>query len=134
MRKQTVWMLVAVLCLAALMGVACGSKAAPKPTVVNVKLTDFKVEMDKTDIPAGPVQFMITNSGTITHELVLERAGAVDAPFESNGKGSEAEDIKVGTTSTLEWTIDEPGQYQLACHVPGHFEAGMVQAFTVSKP
>ena len=39
---------------------------------------------------------------------------------------SEIEDIGPGEMKTLTWTFAEPGRYQFACHLPGHYEAGMV--------
>ena len=59
---------------------------------------------------------IITNEGAITHEFVLEFAGAHDEPFEKEGKVSEAEDIEPGTSTSLEWMIDKPGEYQVACY------------------
>ena len=104
---------------------------APKgPTVIHVTLTEFKVTIDRTSVPAGPVTFEITNNGAIEHELVLEAAGSHDEPFELNGVESEKEAIQPGTTVSFDWTL-EPGEYQLSCYVPGHFEAGMHTTFTV---
>jgi len=100
------------------------------PTVIHVTLSEFKVEMDKTSVPAGPVTFEIENAGAIVHELVLEASGGHDEPFEAGGVESEVEDIQPGSTVSFEWTL-EPGEYQLACYVPDHFEAGMHIAFTV---
>lgn len=135
MRKQTIVSLIVILSIAALSLVACGPKG---PTEVHIKLSEFKVEMDKTSIPAGPVKFIIDNVGKEKHELVLEPAGTNDEPLEVNGKASEAEDIEPGKSVTLEWTIDEAGQYQLACHVvennEDHFATGMVTIFTVTAP
>jgi uncharacterized cupredoxin-like copper-binding protein len=65
--------------------------------------------------------------------VVLEKAGAVDQPFEMNGKETEIEDIASGQTKSATWTITQPGEYQLACHLPGHFEAAMVERFTVTS-
>lgn len=109
---------------------ACGPKAPAGPTVVKVTLTEFKITMDQTTLPAGPITFEITNNGAIDHEVVIEPAGANDEPFSLNGVESEKEDIHPGDTVTLDWTL-EPGDYQLSCHVPGHFEAGMYTTFTV---
>jgi uncharacterized cupredoxin-like copper-binding protein len=137
MRKQSAILLVVILTGAALSLAACGGKPSG-PTEVHVKLTEFKVEMDKTSIPAGPVKFLIDNAGALKHELVLEPAGVDDQPFEANGKASEAEGIEAGKSATLEWTIDKPGQYQLACHVKennvDHYATGMVTTFTVTPP
>lgn len=135
MRKQSTVLFIVILVMAALSVAACGPKS---PTEVHVKLSEFKVEMDKTSIPAGPVKFIIDNVGALEHEVVLEPAGVDDQPFEANGKESEAEEIEPGKSATLEWTIDEAGQYQLACHVnknnADHYAAGMVTTFTVTKP
>ena len=108
--------------------VACSGQSGP--TVVHVTLSEFKVEVDKASVPAGPITFEINNAGAIEHEFVVEPAGAHDEPFEANGVESEVEDIEAGATASLEWTL-EPGEYQLACYVGGHFEAGMFTPFTV---
>jgi uncharacterized cupredoxin-like copper-binding protein len=133
MRKRTILLMMAILSLAALSLAACSSPTPAGPTEVHVKLSEFKIEMDKTSIPAGPVKFLVENDGTVVHEMVLEDVGAVDKPFDSNGQESEAPDIDPGKSATLDWTL-EPGQYQLGCHVPGHYEAGMVTTFTVTAP
>ncbi len=128
--SKTRWIsLAGLLVVAALTLTACGAQG---PTVVHVRLSEFKVEMDKASIPAGPVKFVIENAGLVVHELVLEPGGAHDEPFELNGKESEAEDIEVGKTVDLEWTIDSPGEYQLSCYTVGHFEQGMTTTFTVT--
>jgi uncharacterized cupredoxin-like copper-binding protein len=117
------------LALVAVALAACGAKG---PTTVEVHLTEYTVEMSKTSIPAGAVKFNITNDGSIVHELVIEPAGSVDHPMEANNMESEVEDIQPGQMVTLEWTLDTPGQYQLSCHLPGHFENGMVTSFEVT--
>ena len=109
-----------------------GLASAQAPETVKVTITEWKVELSTDTVPAGvPVRFTITNTGNVTHEVVLERAGAVDEPIAFAGHEQEAEDIAPGTTRTVEWTIPEAGKYQLACHVPGHFEAGMKGRITV---
>ncbi|MCB0214457.1 MAG: cupredoxin domain-containing protein [Anaerolineae bacterium] len=137
MRKQSIFLLLVLLSLVALSLAACGGgQAASGPTEVHVKMSDFKFEMDKTSIPAGPMKFIFENAGTEKHEAVLEPAGANDEPFEVNGKESEVEDVMPGETATLEWTIDQPGQYQLGCHInennEDHYALGMVQTFSVT--
>lgn len=106
-------------------------------TVVKVTLTGYKIEMSRTTVPAGtPVRFEVTNKDGIVHEFVVERAGQVDAPLsrEVGGKKveSEIEDIAPGKTETLEWSFTQPGAYWAACHIAGHFEAGMKIDFTVT--
>ena len=105
---------------------------APKPVAITVTLADFTITMSQTTVPVNsPITFTATNTGTVKHELVLEARGANDSPFEANGTASEVEDIDPGETVTLEWTLTEPGEYELACFEPGHYEQGMVTYFTV---
>lgn len=139
MRKTLIVPLMLILSLAALLLAACSGKSSASPTQrpateVHVKLTEFKIELDKTSVPAGLVKYVIVNEGTILHEVVVEPAGAIDQPLEANGKEAEAEDIEAGQSVTLEWTLDTPGEYQLGCHIPGHYEAGMVATFNVTAP
>lgn len=104
-------------------------------TEVHVTLSEFEVAMSDQRLPAGvPVSFVILNNGKIEHELVFEHAGAVDEPIEANGQELEAEKIQPGETRTVEWTIPAGGDYQFACHVPGHFEAGMKALFSAAAP
>ena len=137
MRKSSGILIAAALLLASPALAACASKPAG-PTEVHVRLTEFTVEVDKTSLPAGPVRFLIDNAGKEVHEVVLEPAGVNDQPFELNGKASEAEDIQPGQSAVLEWTIDTPGNYQLACHInennEDHYANGMVTTFTVTAP
>jgi uncharacterized cupredoxin-like copper-binding protein len=137
MRTQLMALRTVILSLVVLSLAACGgSQAAGGPTEVHIKMSEFKFEMDKTSIPAGPVKFIFENAGKEKHEGVLELAGADDKPFEANGKTSEVENVMPGQTATLEWTIDKPGQYQLGCHIKenneDHYASGMVTPFTVT--
>jgi uncharacterized cupredoxin-like copper-binding protein len=92
---------------------------------------DFYVRPQRTTFQVGqPYVFSVGNEGTEVHELVIEPAGADDAPLEAEVNGqereSELEDLAPGETAELEWTFTEPGRYQFSCHIPGHIEAGMV--------
>jgi predicted lipoprotein with Yx(FWY)xxD motif len=99
---------------------------------VAVELGEFYVKASTVTLQAGQeYTFVVTNAGVLIHELVIEPAGAVDEPFEKGDMESEIEDIEPGETDTLTWTFDEPGTYQLSCHIPGHFESGMVVEITV---
>jgi uncharacterized cupredoxin-like copper-binding protein len=116
---------------------ACTSKPAG-PTVVQVKLNEYSIVLDQSSIPAGPVSFEIENVGTEDHEVVLEPAGANDEPFDMDGTESEAEDIHPGDKTTFEWTLDQPGEYQLSCYIinegdtESHAMKGMITTFTVT--
>lgn len=102
-----------------------------EPVCVGVLVEEFAVQPERTTFHVNqPYIFAVGNAGKLPHEFVIEPFGANDAPLEVeiNGKKqeSEAEDIAPGETKELAWTFTEPGSYQFSCHVPDHFEAGMV--------
>ena len=101
-------------------------------TEVHVKLTEFKVELDRTSAPLGAVKFIIDNAGQKDHELLVETVEGADKPFAANGKEAEVADLKVGQSATLEWTFDKTGTFLLSCHVGKHFERGMKIEFTIT--
>jgi uncharacterized cupredoxin-like copper-binding protein len=114
------------------------AKAATDMFVVKVTLKEWRVEASPASVPAGvPVRFEITNMGVLQHEVVLEEKGAVDEALEADLGGeepleAEAERIDPGTSRTMIWTFSDAGAFQLACHIAGHFEAGMVTLLDVT--
>jgi uncharacterized cupredoxin-like copper-binding protein len=99
---------------------------------IHVELWEFAISADRMTVPAGQeITIVAMNSGSMVHELVIEPAGANDEPLEKDDVESEIEDIQPGSTAEMTWTFDEPGAYQFACHIPGHYELGMVLEFTV---
>lgn len=112
--------------------VQASATAQTRPVTVKVVLRDFTISMSSRQLPAGkPIRFVISNRGKAMHETVLERAGADDKALEVRGKEYEADDIAPGTTRTVTWMLPQAGKYQLACHMPGHFQMGMKTLFTV---
>ena len=81
--------------------------------VIQASATTFKVGEKYT--------FQVENMGTLPHQFYIEKSGAMDEPLE----GGEIETFDAGKTMTLEFTFTEAGIFQFACHVPGHYPAGM---------
>ena len=44
----------------------------------------------------------------------------------------EDDDFQPGGTFTKDFTFPKAGNYEIACHVAGHYESGMVLPITVS--
>lgn len=121
--------------------------AAPPPAAavagmveVHVKVSEFKFELDKTSVPAGPVKFIVENTGKLKHNFILEAPSAVDEPFTANGKTAQIEDVEPGKTETLEWVFDKPGKVQIGCHIDvldggiNHDEKGEFAELEVTQP
>jgi uncharacterized cupredoxin-like copper-binding protein len=132
--KKKVFAVVEVLLLVVIFIVIQQALTNPA-TTVNVKLSEFKVNMSTTVVPANtPIKFVISNSGAVVHEAVLEDVDVVDEALEVNGEAYEADNINLGETRSVTWLVDQAGLYKLACHKAGHFEGGMFQNFKVVPP
>jgi hypothetical protein len=131
MKRLSIGLMVMVLGVF-LTGFIRSPQTETQPVDVTVTLKEFKVVLSRTNLPAGvPIRFIFKNMGTLLHEAVLEKAGAVDEPLEFSGEAAEVEDIDPGSDPSVVWTINEAGAYQLACHIAGHFEGGMVAKFNI---
>ncbi|MBA2453766.1 MAG: heavy metal translocating P-type ATPase [Chloroflexia bacterium] len=97
------------------------------------------------EVQAGEtVAFIVTNSGALEHELVIgdegvqeEHAADMVGGDEADGHGDESGysiEVAPGETRTLIYTFEEAGPLLYGCHVPGHYEAGMVGNITVTEP
>lgn len=113
-------------------------------TTVTTALTEFKIDLGTTSIPAGPVTFALSNKGTTEHEFVVFQTDfAVDKlPLSSDGTEvdeaaagltaiDEVEGIAVGATPTLAVTLPA-GHYVLICNLPAHYTSGMRAEFTTA--
>jgi uncharacterized cupredoxin-like copper-binding protein len=100
---------------------------------IAVTLTEFNVSLAPATLHAGrPYTFIVTNDGTVPHEFVIERPGATHEPLVDGDQMAMVEGIEPGESKMLAWTFADPGSYQLACHEPGHYEAGQVLVIEVA--
>lgn len=123
-----------VLLVAGLVLSACsGSSGSKKAVDVTVTLTDFKFESSLTTFEQGvPYHFIVTNKGSVEHELAIMPPTTDATDSEANEKAElaviEADSLQPGATATLDYTFTQAypeGTLEFACHVPGHYEAGM---------
>lgn len=102
---------------------------------------EYTITLDKESVPAGEVTFKIANEGELEHEFEIVQtdvaegdlpveSGQADVEAEGGEEIDEVEDLASGAEQDL--TVDlEAGKYLLICNLPGHYEQGMVTAFTV---
>ncbi len=140
--------LAAVLVLAAC-GPGAGSAptqpAAPKPVEVQVTMTEFKIEPSMTSFQVGvPYRFVVTNKGTVAHDFSITppamQHGGMAMSSDDMHKAAlaviDAANMPPGATKTVDVTFNKPvaaGEFELACHTPGHYEAGMQVPITVTQ-
>jgi uncharacterized cupredoxin-like copper-binding protein len=118
-------------------------------TVVHVTLTGDGGEkmglvLDTASVPAGSVEFTVKNDAMMTdHEMVVVKLKSKSDPIPMMTDGhrvdeeklasmGEVSDLKPGTDGKLKVALDA-GDYLLFCNLKGHYMAGMVGAFTVTK-
>jgi len=130
--------------LVALHGGGDGVQAAPAAaTTVQVTLQEFSVTANPSSAPAGDVDFVASNNGSISHELVIIRTDlAPDAiPVVDNKASEDAPGVEVideiesftyGTQQSTSVNL-AAGAYVLICNISGHYQAGMRTGFTVTQ-
>jgi len=78
------------------------------------------------------VRFVITNTGAIKHEFVIDEPQSLQEHAELMRRFPDMDHaepnqviIAPGATETLVWQFTKAGEVDFACLIPGHFEAGM---------
>lgn len=102
----------------------------PEPVTVVVDIEHSRFTPSQLRVQAGTeVAFVVRNADPINHELIVGAAEVHDR----HRDGTEAEHAPVpgeASVPALErrvttFTFDEPGNVEMACHLPGHYEYGM---------
>jgi uncharacterized cupredoxin-like copper-binding protein len=146
MRRLLALSLITVLAVAA---TACGAddedNAAPPEDAIEIEMVDNAYEPDAVEVAAGEeVTFVFENSGGALHEAYVGDEGAQEEHAEVMASGEEMEhggghdgadeavEVVPGSDGQLTYTFDEPGEYLIGCHQPGHYEDGMRMRVTVT--
>lgn len=131
-----------VFAIALLLLTACGAQSDSNE--VTITLTDFGVVSSRTSFEVGvPYHFTVTNNGAVNHEIMImapltEDQMMMNMDMEEMDKMAlamiEEDELTPGATKTLDYTFTEPapaGTLEFACHVEGHYVAGMKLPITV---
>jgi uncharacterized cupredoxin-like copper-binding protein len=116
-------------------------KPADARRTVTIDMTDaMRFMPDKITVEEGEtVRFVVRNRGRMLHEMVigtpeeLAKHAAMMVKF-PNMEHDEPYLVHVdpGKTGEIVWTFNRAGQFEFACLIPGHFEAGMRGTLTVT--
>jgi uncharacterized cupredoxin-like copper-binding protein len=124
---------------------AAGKPGDPKRVDRTVKVTGFdtmRFEPRTLDVkPGETIRFVVSNAGKLQHEFVIgddkeqrEHAEMMKKMPDMKHEHDNAVSLAPGETKTLVWQFGKGGTLELACHIPGHYEAGMVsQVFVGSR-
>jgi uncharacterized cupredoxin-like copper-binding protein len=142
--------IVALATLVAACGATSGSSspttsdAAATPTAartVDIAMADITFDQKTLTVKTGEtIDFRFTNTGQIPHDAFI---GDADAQMEhddemahmgdasTHSMGESAITVQPGAAGELSYTFNEPGTYEVGCHQPGHYGAGMKIEVTV---
>lgn len=86
------------------------------------------------------VKFVVTNKGKMLHELVIgtpadlqEHAALMKKFPDMEHDEPHMVHVKPGKSEQLAWTFNRPGEFDFACLIPGHFDAGMTGKIVVRE-
>ena len=121
-------------------GIAGDAKKATR-TIELTMSDNMRFTPDRLEVKRGEtVKLVVKNSGQMLHELVIGTKKELDehAALMMKFPNMEHDEpymahVKPGKSGELVWTFNRPGQFDFACLVAGHYQAGMVGKITV-KP
>lgn len=104
-------------------------------------MKDIKFDQATLTVKTGEtIDFRFTNTGQIPHDAFI---GVAAAQFEhdeemthmcdasTHSLSQAAVTVQPGATGELSYNFAEPGTYEVGCHQPGHYGAGMRIEVTV---
>jgi uncharacterized cupredoxin-like copper-binding protein len=120
-------------------GIAGDAKAAKR--TVEVRMLDtMRFVPERLEVRLGEtIRFVARNTGKLMHEFVIgtkkeneEHAAMMmkfptmehDEPYMAH--------VPPGKTGEIVWNFNRPGEFEFACLIAGHYQAGMVGAIKVA--
>lgn len=121
---------------------ACASQSGTvdAPRRVDVVMTDdLRFDPDSISVTEGEtVLFAVSNPTALDHEFVIgdsgEQAHHAEEMMSGDGMMHDEEGaigLAPGASKELVYTFAESGDLEIACHVDGHYDAGMRGDVTV---
>ena len=117
-----------------------GAAHAARRTVTLTMDDNMRFSPDKLRFKQGDtVRFVIRNKGQQLHELVIGTRDELDAhaalmvkfPQMAHDEPYMAH-VSAGQSGELVWTFNRPGEFEFACLIAGHYQAGMKGTISVA--
>jgi uncharacterized cupredoxin-like copper-binding protein len=121
-------------------GIAGQAKAVKR--TIEIRMTDdMRFTPREIEVRQGEtVRFVHHNSGKVMHEFVLGTRKELEEHAELMKKFPDMEHdepymahVAPGKTAEMIWHFNRVGEFEFACLLPGHFEAGMVGKIRVLR-
>lgn len=119
-----------------------GEGKAVKRTIELVMTDNMRFTPDRIEVKLGEtVRFVISNSGQVMHEIVIGTKKVLDehAALMLKFPNMEHDEpymahVAPGKIGEVVWTFNRPGDFDFACLIAGHYQAGMVGKIKVVGP
>jgi len=108
---------------------------------VQITMTDnMRFSPDRIEMREGEtVRLVVNNSGKVMHELVIGTRKALDehaalmqkSPHMAHDEPDMAH-VAAGKSGQIIWTFNRAGDFDFACLIPGHYQAGMTGKIRVT--
>lgn len=111
-----------------------GNKNEVSRTITIAMSDDMKFNPNKIDIKQGEtIRFVIRNNGKLMHEMVIGTKSVLDKHAEMMVKHPNMEHdelymahVSPKKSGEIIWKFNRPGNFEFACLIAGHYQAGMV--------
>ena len=122
-------------------GIGKPGVAAKASRSVQIDMTDaMRFSPASVSVRQGEtVRFVVKNSGKLKHEMVLGTEKELKEHAEAMKKNPEMEHadenmvtVEPGKSGEIVWQFTKSGKIDFACLQPGHYDAGMKGAVSVS--
>jgi len=118
-----------------------GIAADAKRTITVNMLDSMRFNPQSITVKQGEtIKFIVKNSGKVKHEMVLGTEKELKEHYEVMKKNPEMEHadenqitVQPGKSGEIVWQFTKTGKVNFACLQPGHYDAGMRGAVSVSK-
>jgi uncharacterized cupredoxin-like copper-binding protein len=120
-------------------GIAGDAKAAKR--TIDVRMLDtMRFTPDRIEVKSGEtVRFNVRNDGKMLHEFVIgtKKENEAHAALMVKFPNMEHEEpymahVPPGKSTQLVWNFNRPGEFEFACLIAGHYQAGMVGKLVVA--
>lgn len=118
--------------------------AAAVTRTIGIEMSDaMRFTPDRIEVRQGEtLRLVFRNRGKVLHEFVLGTKKALDAHAAAMQRMPEMQHddpwmvhVPPGKTGELVWKFNRAGEFDFACLIPGHYQAGMVGKVRVAaKP
>jgi uncharacterized cupredoxin-like copper-binding protein len=120
-------------------GIAGDAKDAKRSIAVGMS-DNMRFTPDRIDVAQGEtVKFTVRNTGKVMHEFVIgtKAENAKHAELMVKFPGMEHDEpymahVPPGKNGEIVWAFNRPGEFEFACLIAGHYQAGMVGTIRVA--